>query len=154
MVSSAATSVAEYLDELTESDRAVVSYLRELFLEQLPKGLEEVMNWGMITYQVPFSTVPKTYNNQPLAFAAIARQKNYFSIYLMSVYADESLREKFEAEYKATKKPMNIGKACIRFKKLSDLPVEIIQRYLKAMSVEQYVERYSALQSLRKQTKR
>ena len=154
MVSSAAKTVAEYLDELSEEDREVVSTLRDLFLKHLPKGLEEAMNWGMLSYQVPFSLVPKTYNNQPLAFAAIARQKNYFSIYLMSVYADDLLRERFESEYRATGKRMDLGKACIRFKTLNDLPIDLIRKYLSAVSLEDYITQYSALQSLRKQTKK
>lgn len=154
MVSSSAVTIAEYLVELPESDRAVIEQLRKSFRKHLPKGLEEVMNWGMITYQIPLATVPKTYNNQPLAFAAIARQKNYFSIYLMAVYADEVLRKNFEEDYRNTGKRMDIGKACIRFKALSDLPVEVIEKYLGSMSVEEYIERYSALRSLRSQTKK
>ena len=154
MVSSAAKTVAQYLDELSEADREVVSTLRDLFLKHLPKGLEEVMNWGMLTYQVPFSRVPKTYNNQPLAFAAIARQKNYFSIYLMSVYADEELRQKFESEYRDSGKRMDLGKSCIRFKSLNDLPIELIRKYLSVVSLEDYIAQYSALQIVRNQTKK
>ncbi len=154
MVSSSAATVEQYLAELNENDRATVIKLRELFKKHLPKGLEEVMNWGMITYQVPFSTVPKTYNNQPLAFAAIARQKNYFSIYLMPIYADESLGQGFESEYVATGKKLNVGKACIRFKNLESLPIDLVGKYLSRVSVEEFINQYSSLRSLRKQVEK
>ena len=76
------------------------------------------MNWGMITYEVPLSIYPNTYNEQPLMFAALASQKNHMAVYLSGIYSSDELREKFIADYKDTGKRMDIGKSCVRFKKL------------------------------------
>lgn len=142
MVSSLATTVEQYLAELEPARRQDVSQLRDLARANLPKGLEEVMNFGMIIYQVPASIVSETYNGEPLVFAGIASQKQYISLYLMSIYAWEAAREEFEAEYLASGMKMNIGKACIRFKSLDKLPIEVIQKAMGKISMEQFVERY------------
>lgn len=142
MVSSSATSVDGYLAELTPERATDVATLRQLCLDYLPPGLEEVMNWGMITYQVPFSTVPDTYNKQPLMFAAIASQKQHISLYLMSIYAFDKTKDQFEKLWLESGKKLNVGKACIRFKSLDQVPIELIQDALGKISVEQYVERY------------
>lgn len=143
MVSSAAATVQEYLDELPPEKRAVIQELRVLAEENLPSGLEEAMNFGMVVYQVPEAIVGKTYNGQPLVFAAIAAQKNYFSIYLMPIYAWEETRLEFEKAYVASGKRMDVGKACIRFRKLEDLPVDVIAQAMKSVSVENFVDRYN-----------
>ena len=89
MVKSSAETDKEYLEELPKEKREVVSRIREVILNNLPDGYEENMNWGMICYEVPLSRYPDTYNNKPLMFAAIAAQKNYYSLYLTPVYQDE-----------------------------------------------------------------
>lgn len=142
MVSSSATSVDSYLSELTPERSRDVAKLRELCLNHLPAGLEEAMNWGMISYQVPFSTVEQTYNSQPLLFAAIASQKQYISLYLMSIYAFDEAREKFESDWRASGMKLNVGKACIRFRNLDSAPLDVIQRALGQVTVEEYVSRY------------
>ena len=142
MVSSSATSVDSYLSELTPERSRDVAKLRELCLNHLPAGLEEAMNWGMISYQVPFSTVEQTYNSQPLLFAAIASQKQYVSLYLMSIYAFDEAREKFESDWRASGMKLNVGKACIRFRNLDSAPLDVIQRALGQVTVEEYVSRY------------
>jgi len=142
VVSSSATSVDSYLSELTPERSRDVAKLRELCLNHLPAGLEEAMNWGMISYQVPFSTVEQTYNSQPLLFAAIASQKQYISLYLMSIYAFDEAREKFESDWRASGMKLNVGKACIRFRNLDSAPLDVIQRALGQVTVEEYVSRY------------
>ena len=142
MVSSSATSVDSYLAELTPERSRDVAKLRELCLNHLPAGLEEAMNWGMISYQVPFSTVEQTYNSQPLLFAAIASQKQYISLYLMSIYAFDEAREMFESDWRASGMKLNVGKACIRFRNLDSAPLDVIQRALGQVTVEEYVSRY------------
>ena len=141
MVSSSATSVDSYLAELTPERSKDVAKLRELCLNHLPAGLEEAMNWGMISYQVPFSTVEQTYNNQPLLYAAIASQKQYISLYLMSIYAFDEAREKFESDWRESGMKLNVGKACIRFRNLDSAPLDVIQRALGQVTVEEYVSR-------------
>ena len=145
MVSSKATTVEQYLAELEPARRQEIEKVRKLLLENLPPGLEEVMNWGMICYQVPFSRFPKTYNDQPLMYAALASQKHKISLYLMSIYAYDDLREKFESDWKASGKRFDVGKSCIRFKAVSDIPVEVIKVAIGAVSVEQYLEQYQLL---------
>jgi hypothetical protein len=142
VASSSATSVDSYLAELTPERSRDVAKLRELCLNHLPAGLEEAMNWGMISYQVPFSTVEQTYNSQPLLFAAIASQKQYISLYLMSIYAFDEAREKFESDWRASGMKLNVGKACIRFRNLDSAPLDVIQRALGQVTVEEYVSRY------------
>ena len=138
---SEATTVEEYLAELSPERRAIVETVRAVILENLPAGYEESMNWGMITYQVPLSIYPETYNNKPLMYAALASQKNYLSLYLTGVYIDAEARQAFEAAYQATGKRMDIGKSCVRFRKLDDLPLELIGQSIAAMEIDEFVAR-------------
>lgn len=142
MVSSAATTVADYIAEQPAEVAAELTALREFCLAHLPAGLEEAMNWGMIVYQVPFATLPETYNNQPLAYAALAKQKHHYSLYLMSIYADPSLRADFEAAFTAAGKRLDVGKSCVRFKRMSDLALDAVANALGAVSVDSYVKNY------------
>ena len=154
MVSSSAKTVSEYLGELDPERRNSVATIRELCLESLPAGLEEVMNWGMISYQVPFEKVPKTYNNQPLLFAALASQKQYISLYLMSIYAFDAERERFEAAWKHSGKPFNVGKACIRFKSSDDVPIDVVRDAMGRISVEKFIERYNEVRGSARKMKK
>ena len=112
-------------------------------MDYLPADLEEVMAWGMISYQVPFSIAPETYNGKPLLFAAIASQKNYISLYLMSIYGFDEARERFEKRWLESGKKLDIGKACIRFKSLEDVPLDVIRDALSEISVQDFVAMYS-----------
>ena len=147
MVSSNAKTVDEYIAELPEARADVVSAVRELLLANLPQGLEETMNWGMISYEVPFSVFPNTYNKQPLMFAALAAQKHHYSIYLSSIYAIEEIRAKFEADYLATGKRYDVGKGCIRFRKLEDLPLDVVAKAVASVSMEEFIDAYTALRN-------
>ncbi|MBN2392319.1 MAG: DUF1801 domain-containing protein [Anaerolineae bacterium] len=138
---SEATTVEEYLTELSPERRAIVETVRAAILENLPAGYEEAMNWGMITYQVPLSIYPDTYNGKPLMYAALASQKNYLSLYLTGVYIDAEARQAFETAYQATGKRMDIGKSCVRFRTLDDLPLELIGHSIAAMELDEFVER-------------
>lgn len=142
MVSSGASTVEEYLSEFSGVDAAELKKIREFCLEHLPAGLEEAMNWGMIVYQVPFATLADTYNGQPLAYAALAKQKHHFSLYLMSIYGDPVLRTKFEAEFRAAGKKLDVGKSCVRFKRMDDLALPAVANALGAVSVKEYVIQY------------
>ena len=112
------------------------------------------MNWGMISYQVPLSRVPNTYNNQPLLYAAMASQKQYISLYLMSIYAFDGERERFEAAWKATGKRFNVGKACIRFRSVEDVPLEVVRDALGRISVEKFIERYDEVRGSARKMKK
>jgi uncharacterized protein YdhG (YjbR/CyaY superfamily) len=135
-----ASTVADYLSALPDDRRAAIETVRQTILENLPDGYEEAMNWGMITYQVPLQTYPDTYNGQPLMYAALASQKNHMAVYLSGIYTAEASRREFEAAYKATGKRMDVGKSCVRFKKLDDLPLELIGDTIGSVGVEEFVD--------------
>ena len=130
-----------------------MSAVRKVVRANLPTGIVETMNWGMISYEVPLKKFPNTYNGQPLMFAALASQKNYMSLYLMGIYGDEARRARFEEAYRATGKRLDIGKACIRFKKLDDLPQEVVADAVGEVSLEEFIALHDQASSLRK-TKR
>jgi hypothetical protein len=139
MQSDAAT-VEEYLASLPPERRAAISEVRSVILENLADGYEEVMNWGMITYQVPLETYPNTYNRKPLMYAALASQKNHMVVYLTGVYANDDDRVAFEEEYRATGKRLDMGKSCVRFRKLDDLPLDVIGRAIAACEVDEFTQ--------------
>ncbi len=123
---SAATSVADYIRALPDDRRAAIETVRGVVNAHLPAGYEEAMNWGMITWQVPLATCPDTYNGQPLMYAALASQKRYMALHLMGIYTSPGARDAFESAYRATGKRFDVGKACVRFRKLDDLPLELV----------------------------
>ncbi|MFA9564845.1 MAG: iron chaperone [Acidimicrobiales bacterium] len=142
MVRSTATTVDEYLAELTDDRRDAIEEVRETILEHLPEGFVESMNWGMIAYEVPLGTFPDTYNGQPLMYAALASQKNHMAVYLTTVYADGEIDSWFRERYEATGKKLDMGKSCVRFKKLEQLPVELIGEVISRTTLEEFVARY------------
>jgi len=146
---SAAATVEEYLESLAPERRAVVSAVRELVLAHLPEGYVEAMNWGMISYEVPLARHPQTYNGKPLSYAALAAQKRGYSLYLMGIYGSAPLRERFESRYRQTGKRMDIGKSCVRFRTLDDLPLDVVAEAIAAVSVDEFCAMHDAAASLR-----
>ena len=142
MAQSKAKTVEEYLAELSEDRRAAISTVRKVILDNLPTGYEETMQYGMIGYVIPLEDYPETYNGQALAYAALASQKNYMSLYLMNIYADSEAERWFIEQYKASGKKLNMGKSCVRFKKLEDLPVDLIGQAIARTSAVEFIERY------------
>jgi len=139
---SEAKNVKEYLDELSPERRKAIAKVRAVIRKNLPKGLVENMNWGMICYEVPLKKYPDTYNRQPLLMGALASQKNHMAVYLSSIYSDERQRKWFEDAYRKTGKRMNLGKSCVRFKKLEDLPLTLIGEAIARVSVEEFISQY------------
>lgn len=144
MAKSTATTVNDYMNELTDDRRDTISSVRQIILNNLPKGYEETMQYGMISYVIPLETFPKTYNKQPLAYISLAAQKNYTSIYLMGVYGDQDTERWFVEGYKASGKKLNMGKSCVRFKKLDDLPLDLIGKAVASTTPDQFIELYKA----------
>ena len=142
-----ATTVEQYLSELPESRREAIEKVRDVVLTNLPDGYEEAMNWGMITYQVPLETNPNTYNGKPLMYAALASQKNHMAVYLTGIYMEDEARQEFETKYKATGKRYDVGKSCVRFKKLEDLPLPLIGESVGRLSVEDFVARVESVRA-------
>lgn len=135
-----ATTVEQYLSDLPDERRQAIEAVRSVILENLPDGFEEAMNWGMISYQVPLARHPDTYNGQPLMMAALASQKNHMAVYLTGVYADDVGRRRFVDAYRETGKRMDIGKSCVRFRDLDDLPLDLIGKAIAEFSVEEFIE--------------
>ena len=137
---SSAKTVSEYIASLSEERRGSIEKVRKVILDHLPEGYEEAMNWGMITYQVPLSRYPDTYNREPLMYAALASQKNHMALYLIGIYANDSKRQQFEEEYRASGKRMDIGKSCVRFKTIDDLPLDLVGKVIAAFDVDSFIE--------------
>ena len=134
-----AATVDEYLAELPEERREAIGTVRDVILANLPAGYEEAMRWGMITYEVPLAAEPDTYNGRPLMYAALASQKNHMAVYLTGVYADDEARERFLEAYRATGKRLDMGKSCIRFRKLENLPLEVIGEAVSRYPVPEFL---------------
>ena len=113
---SAAQTVGAYLADLSPDRRRSVAAVHQTVLDNLPEGYEETMQGGMISYFIPLSRYPKTYNKQPLQYAALASQKNYISLYLMNVYGDRETEEWFTEGFRASGKKLDMGRSCVRFK--------------------------------------
>jgi hypothetical protein len=140
-MTSIASSPEEYINQLPDDRKDAIEAVRRVVLEHLPKGYEEVVRWGMITYEVPLSVYADTYNGQPLMYAALGNQKNHMAIYLTNVYGDPQLKEQFIDEYTAAagKKP-DMGASCVRFRKLDDLPLTVIAKVIAATPPDALVE--------------
>lgn len=144
MASSPRASVDEYLASLPADRRDAIATIREAILRNLPRGYEERLMAGMIAYVVPLSRLPKTYNGQPLMLAALASQKQHMSLYLLSVYGHEGLRAWFEQAWRAAGKKLDMGKSCVRFKRLEDIPLAVVGETIARVEVDRYVEQYHA----------
>lgn len=145
MVRSAAKTVEEYLESLPTDRQEIIKQVRNVILANLPKGYMEIMQYGMISYVVPFSILPKTYKNQPLSYVALASQKNYISLYLMGVYGDPATEKRFQEQFEAAGKKLNMGKSCVRFKKIEELPLDVIGNTIAQVPVELFITRYKAI---------
>lgn len=139
---SAAQTVDEYLAGLPEERRHALSAVREVILRHLPAGFAEGMQYGMIGYCVPLSRYPKTYNGQPLAYAALASQKNYMSLYLMGIYGNGQAESWFREEFRLRGKKLDMGKSCVRFRKLEDLPLDVIGQAIALETIDGFIQKY------------
>ena len=142
-----AKTVAEYLSNLDEARREAISAVRGVILDNLPDGYEEAMQFGMITYVVPLSVLADTYNGQPLMYVALASQKRHMSLYLTNVYGDESVEKWFRERYLAAGKKLDMGKSCVRFRKLDDLPLELVGEVVARTPIADFVGIYKASRS-------
>ena len=136
---STAKNVNDYIASLPPDRQTAIKAVREVILENLPEGYQETMNWGMISYEVPLEIYPNTYNGRPLSYVALASQKNHMAVYLMSIYSGVENARRFEEAYKATGKRYDVGKACVRFKKLDDLPLPLIAEEVRLIKMNDYV---------------
>lgn len=142
-------NVTDYLKELPADRLTYFSKLRDNILKHLPKGFQEGMGYGMICYSVPHSLFPAGYHcdpTLPLGFMSIACQKNFIALYHMGIYADPKLLDWFVKEYpKHCKTKLDMGKSCIRFKKMEDIPYDLISELCKKMTPQDWITRYEKM---------
>ena len=145
---STASTPEEYLDSLPEDRKTAMSKLRERIRKNLPEGFTEEMDYGMLAFSVPHSFYPPGYHCDPkktLPFINLASQKNFIAVFHMGMYADKQLLDWFVSEYpKHCKRKLDMGKSCIRFKKMEDIPYGLIGELASKMTVEQWIELYES----------
>jgi len=144
MVSSKAATPEAYIAELGPDRAAIVAHVRGLVNASLPAGYVERMNWGMIGWEVPLERYPDTYNGQPLAYAALASQKNHVALYLNCIYVSPEQSRRFEEAYAASGRKLDMGKSCLRFKRVEDLAEDAIQEAIASTSVDEFIKIYEA----------
>jgi uncharacterized protein YdhG (YjbR/CyaY superfamily) len=144
MVQSKAATVDQYLEELPPDQREIVSAIRHIILESLPEGYVEAMNWGMISYEIPLEDYPDTYNGKPLSYLALAAQKNHYSLYMMGVYQDAEQETKLKDGFEQAGKKLDMGKSCLRFRKLDDIPRDVIGDLIASTPPAEMIARHEA----------
>ncbi|MDP7225127.1 MAG: DUF1801 domain-containing protein [SAR202 cluster bacterium] len=142
MAQSKAATVDQYLDELKSDRRDAISAVRRVVLDNLPDKYREIMQFGMISYVIPLEDYPETYNGQALGVAALSSQKRYMSLYLMNVYGDPEIEDWFRERYRASGKKLDMGKACVRFKTLDNLPLDLVAETIALTPPAAFIERY------------
>ncbi|TWT45925.1 hypothetical protein RAS1_23610 [Phycisphaerae bacterium RAS1] len=144
---SKAATVEKYLGELPEDRRRALQAVRAVILKNLDRQFEECMSYGMIGYVVPHSVFPPGYHcnpAQPLPFAGLASQKNYMSIYLMACYGNDAQEKWLREAWARAGKKLDMGKCCIRFRKLEDLPLEVVGEAIRRVRADEYIRHYEA----------
>ena len=145
-MTSKAITPQEYVDSLSDDRRQAISELRKVILKNLPKGFSECISYGMIGYVVPHSIYPAGYHcnpKLPLPFINIASQKNFIAVYHMGIYSDKDLLDWFVREFpKHSKSKLDMGKSCIRFKKMNDIPFELIGELAKKLTTKQWIDMF------------
>jgi hypothetical protein len=144
VVSSSAPTPEAYLSELAPDRAGLVSRLRDLINANLPDGYVEGMNWGMISWEVPLSRYPVTYNGQPLVYAALAAQKNYTALYLNCVYASQERSERLKARWAESGRKLDMGKSCLRFKRAQDVAEDVLAETIRSIPVDRFIAEYEA----------
>jgi len=143
-----ANSPDEYITQIPEERKVIMRKLRCIIKDNLPSGFEEGMNYKMIGYYVPHSIYSEGYHcdtSLPLPFINIASQKNSINLYHMGIYANKELFDWFVAEYpKYSKRKLDMGKSCIRFKKVTEIPFDLIAELCKKMTVNQWIDIYES----------
>ena len=144
MATTKVQTVTGYLASLPPERRKVVGAMRRLIRKHLPRGYAEAFRWNMITYEIPLSRYPDTYNGQPLAYLALAAQKNYYALYLMGGYSDARAEAALAAAFQKAGKKLDKGKACLRFRSLDDLALPAIGQAVASTTPARYIARYEA----------
>lgn len=148
MVQSKAKSVAQYLRELPEDRRSAIAEIRKVVLASVDGGIEEMMSYGMIGYHVPLRVYPPGYHcdpAMPLPYMSLASQKNHMAIYMMGLYMDPVDTAWFADAWKAAGKKLKMGKSCVRFTKLEDVPLDVVAEAIQRMPSQRYITTYESV---------
>ncbi len=137
-----ATTVEEYLADLPADRREALTAIRDTINASLDDGFAEGMEYGMVTWGVPLERYPTTYNGKPLGVVSLASQKNHMALYLMCLYADDGLEEWFRQQYVDRGMKLDLGKSCVRFKSLDEVPLDVLAELLRRITPEQHIARY------------
>ncbi|RYP87686.1 DUF1801 domain-containing protein [Nocardioides guangzhouensis] len=143
MQSDAAT-VEDYLDSLPGARREPIGTVRDVVNAHLPAGYVEQMDWGMISWVVPLADYPTTYNKLPLCYAALASQKNHMALYLMGLYTDGPEESWFRQQYAERGMRLDMGRSCVRFKHLDDLPLDVVGEVIGKIEPGELIARHEA----------
>lgn len=144
---SKAMTVAAYLKELPDDRRKAIKAIRKEIRDHLPKGYKEGMQYGMIGYFVPHRIYPAGYHcdpSQPLPYAHLASQKNHMAIYLFGMYSNPEISDWFIQQWKHSGKKLDMGKSCVRFKKIEDVPLALIGQVIAKVPVKEMIREYEA----------
>ena len=144
MASSSAATVSAYHDELPPERRYVITAVRDVVRRHLPAGYDETMNWGMICYEIPLARCPDTYNQQPLCYVALAAQKRHYALYLTSVGEGSEHQRALREAFEAMGRRLDMGKSCLRFKRVDDLPLDVIGTIVASTTPDACIARYEA----------
>ena len=136
---STAATVPDYLAELPDDRRDAITAVRNVVLANLPAGYIEEMNWGMISYEVPLAASGKTYNGKPLMYVALGNQKNHMALYLCGLYCKPEVKKAFETAWATSGKKLDMGAACVRFKKLDDLHLPAVEAAIGALTMADFI---------------
>lgn len=146
MMTSTAANPEDYINEVPEDRKLAILKLRAIILKKLPKGFKEEMSYGMIGYVVPHEIYPNGYHcdsKLPLPFISFASQKNSINFYHMGIYANNELYHWFVNEYsRFSNKKLDMGKSCMRFKKVEDIPYNLIGELVSKIQVEDWIKTY------------
>ena len=135
----------EYIASLPPERRTAMQEVRDVVRRNLPAGFKEGMQFGMIAWYVPLERFPDTYNGRPLGLAALASQKQCMSLYLNSVYGDPKTEAWFKERYAQSGKNLNMGKSCVRFRRVEDLPLDVIGETIRRVDLDSYLAGYEAV---------
>ena len=154
---STATTVDAYLAELPADRRNAIEAVRAVILKNLDPAVVEIMQYGMIGYAIPHDVYPAGYHcdpKQPLPFLSLANQKNYMALYLFCLYCGEDEVLSFQAAWEAAGKKLDMGKSCVRFKKLDDVPLDVVGKVIKRMTAKKFIKAYEASLSTPRPTRK
>jgi hypothetical protein len=139
-----APSAEAYLAELAPDRREAIATVRDVVNANLPDGYRESMAFGMISWGIPLEDYPDTYNGQPLAVLALASQKNHMALYLMGIYTVPGLEDWLRAQYADRALRLDLGKSCLRFKRLDQVPLDVVGEVVRRVPPEAYIAAYEA----------